>query len=527
MQKSINLILLFSILFLLALYSKHARAQMPGDNLFFAPIVHVVNITFSQPDYWNLLTTNYDSSIDKDTGIYIVSKITIDSLTFDSVGIRLKGNSSYKHPGFKKPFKISFNQYISNQNFDNLKQINFNNGYLDPSMMREKLMLDFLNQKEIPAPRCAYAEVNFNGAYVGLYKIVEEVDKIFLKSHFGNKKGNLYKGDPSGTLEFKGEAKWNYYEDYNLKTNETINDWTDLIKFINQINNSAQADFKNITDGVFNSSPFIKAWAANNLFVNLDSYFNFPHNYYLYHNQSTQKFEWITWDVSVSFGVFPLYSEKRASNLEVLFIPNRRQKHPLTVKMLETEDYKNEYLNAFCNFLYNDFKEEILFPKIDSLYKILHPFIERELPSNQMYSLNDFEQNISEGTIKKWWYQAPGLKSFITARRNFVINRLCEMKWSCEKGQNIKESRNEILTIYPNPTAGDLKVELKILEPESRKVDYQITNTLGEIVYRESSIAIGNGYQITLPGVLFDPGIYILSAISGCESYNQKIVVIK
>lgn len=504
-----------------------AFSQKAGDNLFNSSFVHYINIRFSQPGYWEQLTGNYETTKNQDTNIYIPASILIDSISLDSIGVRLKGNSTYGHPGLKKPVKLSFDKFIPNQAFDKLKQLNLHNGYFDPTMMREKLMLDFLNEKGIPAPRCTYAEVYFNGDYIGLFKIVEEVDKKFLKTHFGNNDGNLFKGDPSGTLEWKGGAQWDYYSDYDLKTNEKENDWDDLVHFIDVLNNSAMADFKRNTGRVFNASPFIRAWAANNLFVNLDSYFFLPHNYYLYHNESSGQFEWITWDVSVSFGVFPLFSEKRSETLDILYLPVQRHKHPLTYNMLETEDYRKEYLNAVCDFLYNDFTEENLFPKIDSIAAMIRPYIEREAPSNQMYSPGDFEKNLSGGSIKKWWYEAPGLKSFITSRRNFAIQRMCELKWSCVKGESIKDSSGRVVHVYPNPSTEEITVDIEVLEPESRHIEYKIVNLLGETVFTESALAPGSEYIRTFPTARLIPGIYILSAISGCESYNKKIVVIK
>lgn len=527
MVKKISRWLILAIGAVMAFAGGEAFSQKAGDNLFNSPLVHYVNIRFAQPDYWLQMTSNYESTKETDTNIYVTANITIDSISIDSIGVRLKGNSTYDHPGLKKPLKLSFDEFISNQTFDKLKRLNLHNGYFDPTMMREKLMLDFLNEKGLPAPRCTYAEVHFNGTYIGLFKIVEEIDKKFLKTHFGNNDGNLFKGDPSGTLEWEGSAQWDYYDAYDLKTNEAENNWDDLVHFIDVLNNSPMAGFKQNTDMIFNSSPFIRAWAANNLFVNMDSYFFLPHNYYLYHNESTDKFDWITWDVSVSFGVFPLMSERRTEKLDILYLPVQRHKHPLTYKMLETNDYRKEYLNAICGFLYNDFTEENLFPKIDSLTNILRPFIAKESSSNQTYSLKDFEKNISNGTYKKWWYEIPGLKSFITDRRNFVINRLCELNWSCVKGESIKDSVNQVMNVYPNPSMDKVTLEIKILEPESRDIEYKIVNLLGETIFTESARATGSQYVCTLSTDKFISGIYILSATSGCESYNKKIVVIK
>lgn len=515
------------ILYVLLLINSKVQAANPGDSLFSSSQIHSVNIDFAQWDYWMQLTANYEKTVNADSNIYLLASVTIDSIKLDSVGVRLKGNSTYKHDGMKKPLKLSFNEFIDYQRFDRLKQLNLHNGYMDPTMMREKLMLDFLNARNIPAPRCTYAEVYFNGSYIGLYKMVEEVDKRFLTTHFGNNEGNLYKGDPEGNLEWKGNNQEKYYASYDLKTNEPINNWDDLVHFIDIVNNTPMGNFKTETDRFFNAEEFIRAWAANNLFVNLDSYFFLPHNYYLYQNESSGKFEWITWDVSVSFGVFPLFKGKRSEQVDILYLPIQRHKHPLTYKMLETDDYRNQYLRAMCDFLYNDFTEQKLFPVIDSLTERIRPHLEKESPDNQMYSVADFDKNLSGGEYKNWLYEVPGLKSFIGARRNNVINQLCEMRWSCESGGSIKDSVDYIMNVYPNPASGNVNFEISLLEPENRIINYKVVNLFGEIIFDENSESPAATWSQQFSVQNLPSGIYILSASTGCISYNKKIVVIK
>ena len=118
-----------------------ASAQTEGNNVFGPEHILQVDIDFYSPSYWNVLLTEYDGEQN-----YIPAAITIatevDTTTLDSVGIRLKGNSSMNHPGNKKPFKVDFNRFISGQAYDLLKKLNFNNGFKDPTFAREKVFLD-------------------------------------------------------------------------------------------------------------------------------------------------------------------------------------------------------------------------------------------------------------------------------------------------------------------------------------------------------------------------------------------------
>lgn len=80
-------------------------AQIEGDSLFSTAKVHVIQLSFSQGNYWNLLTTGKAFDDANDTSTYIPGIVTIDGTLLDSVGVQLKGNSSYyNYPGNKKPF---------------------------------------------------------------------------------------------------------------------------------------------------------------------------------------------------------------------------------------------------------------------------------------------------------------------------------------------------------------------------------------------------------------------------------------
>ena len=169
---------------LLAINTQLVFSQNPGDTIFSSSQIHNINITFSQPDFWDSLMhyKQHADSFNLSTQS-MMGNIYVDGTLIDSVGVTLKGNSSYGYPGRKKSIKVVFNQYIKGKKLEGLTLINFNNNTLDPTMMREKLLLDFMNKKGLPAPRCTYAKVSYNGQYVGLYKMIEQVDKEFIKTH--------------------------------------------------------------------------------------------------------------------------------------------------------------------------------------------------------------------------------------------------------------------------------------------------------------------------------------------------------
>ena len=462
-----------------------------GDSTFFSSQIHKIDINFSQIGYWDSLVAN--KPLDK----MMVGQVVINGVTYDSCGVQFKGNSSYNAPGNKKPFKIDFNEYLSGQNFDGLKTINLNNCMKDPTLMREKIMLDFCRENQIPAPRSTYAKLYLNGQYWGLYSLVEQMDKTALDRLFNENEGNLFKGDPNGTLQWYGTADSSYQSKYELKTNKTANDFSDLIHLIDVLNNTPSASFYDSLEKVLETESVIKAWAADIIFSNLDSYRGSGHNYYIYHDTIIDKFRWIIWDVNEVFGNFNMgMTVQQLESLSLFYIPNPVNSRPLTNKMNQNSTYKSEYINTVCDMLSNSFTSQKLNAKIDSLYNKIKPDVYAD--TKKPYTNQNFEDNINMTVMNN----IPGLKSFITNRRSSLISQLAAN--GCFVGEEELAESSRSLQVYPNPNSG--KFNLKISGFENLKMEkLKIYNVLGEEVYSKQLTTSNEQLSTNLPS-----GIYFL-----------------
>ena len=173
-------------------------AQADEADVFFDDsYVHDVYITFADSNWYSTL---YNSHANDPDDPYFPASVECDGVTIDPVGVRFKGNSSFSIPGVKKSFKIDFNVYDDDTTFVGLKKLNLNNGFKDPTMMRAKLFLDFAGAF-VPSIRAVHTRLYVNGTYWGLYTAVEQVDKTFAQSRFGDDEdGNLFKGAASDDL---------------------------------------------------------------------------------------------------------------------------------------------------------------------------------------------------------------------------------------------------------------------------------------------------------------------------------------
>jgi spore coat protein CotH len=126
---------------------------------------------------------------------YVRANFWFDGEPYRNVAIRPKGMSSLMsgRESGRMPLKVDFNFFNFAQNFRGIRKLSLNNGFSDPSFIRETIGYELFEQMNLPTPRRAFADVWVNNHHLGLYTIVEQVDKTFLRRNFANPEGNLYK----------------------------------------------------------------------------------------------------------------------------------------------------------------------------------------------------------------------------------------------------------------------------------------------------------------------------------------------
>ena len=487
-----------------------ANAQAPGDNFFAAWVVHEIHFDFAQTSFWDSLTVNY--TLDQ----YMAANVSIDGIAYPNSGVKYKGNSSYNNPGAKKPFRIDLSEYTDGQAHDGLKKWVLNNGFKDPTMLREKIMLDFLNENQVVAPRAAFAKLFVNGQYRGIYTVVEDVNKTFLEDRFGNKNGNLFKGDPKGTLAWKGWGQPMYQNDYELKTNETENNWMDLIRAINVLNNTPLAQLPDSLPAYIHLDSWFDYWAAHTIFVNLDSYIGSGHNYFVYHNTETAQLEWITWDVNEAFGNFQM-------NLSLTALKNMAYNHiqnpnarPMMAQTLAVDDFQQAFEEHTCALLAR-FSNAILDPKIDSLANLIRADLYAD--PFKFFTNSQFELNLEQDLMVSGVPGANGilgLKSFVLARRNALIQQLAQVGCTVS---NTDIPAPDGLAVFPNPCSDILHI--RSVWPSEGTA--HLLDLTGKSLLQRT---INSGGWLALPTQQLPAGMYLLqiSYASGA-SIIRKIAV--
>ena len=111
---------------------------------------------------------------------------------YGPVGIRIKGEQSYRDIDEKPSLKIKFSEYQDDGRFLGMRRIVFNNMIGDNSMLRERLAYRVFREYGSPAPRANHVNVFVNGERYGLYANVENTDEELLKEWFDNDEGSMW-----------------------------------------------------------------------------------------------------------------------------------------------------------------------------------------------------------------------------------------------------------------------------------------------------------------------------------------------
>lgn len=406
--------------FVIALF---AAITLQAQTFYDLNTVQKIEITFAQSN-WDQLLDNEKASTEN----YIMAQsVTINGQVFDSVGVKYKGNSTYRANQTKNPFHIELDTY-KDHIYETYTDIKLSNVANDPSFLREVLSYQILRQY-MDAPLSNYANVYVNGTLIGLYSNSEAVSKKFVKSRFGSKKNTFVKCNPPAgagpgssdypNLVYLGTDSSKYYASYELKS---TGGWNELINLTDTLSNSLSS-----IEDILDVDRALWMLAFNNVLVNLDSYSGeFAQNYYLYRNDN-QLFLPVVWDLNESFGRFSmtgsgsLNSTTAKSNMTHLLHQNDAS-YPLIKQLLSVPMYKRMYLAHIKTMLEENFDNKTYITTAEDLQKVIDADVQAD--GNKFFTYTNFKDNLNSDIRSgggPGGSTTPGISNLMNARSSYLL----------------------------------------------------------------------------------------------------------
>jgi len=372
----------------------------------------VAEVEFTTPDGFPVIMGDYISSGTPD---YVDAGFRFEDEELASTGLRLRApvTAGGGVTELKYSLRVNFN-YYNGPRFHGIDRIHFANNKNDPSLMREILFSRALKAMNVPAPRTSYAWVLADGTALGLYTMVEMVDVRFARALWGVENnadgGNLYKCEPitatdnGCSLAWAGDSKSDYLkacleEDgcgLQLKSNEKdplLNNYSDLIDFLDFLNNSTETEFAAGIEAVFDVDSFLRYLAVATALSDYQGYLGAIDNFYLYHRPDTGRFVFIPWDHNKAMGLTTCTLAVHPSGADPETPECTDANRPLVDRILAVDAFRATYLGYVQEVVDTVLAPTAMQAWVDELEALIVDRI--PLDPNCQYSLTQHQIGIS------------------------------------------------------------------------------------------------------------------------------------
>jgi putative membrane-bound dehydrogenase-like protein len=350
--------------------------------------------------------------------------LTADGKTYKKTGVRYAGDITYftSSRGLKRPLKIDLAKF-DEQQFHGLTSFHLHSMPMDPAKSREVLAYGVFRAAGVPAPRTAFAEVTltvpgkYDKEYLGLFTVVENVDKRFLDDRFQSDKGLLMKPFGLRGLDHLGDDWDKYKGQYRPQAEPTKEEAKRFIELARLVNKASDEEFKKEIDAYLDVDEFLRFMAANSLVANLESFLALGHNYNLYLNPKTNKFIFIPGDLEFSMANFLLMGT--ADQLMDLSLAHPYPgENKLPDRLLAIKEINEKYQKLLKELSENVFTKEQLLKDAEAIEKATKEIRDKEAKATAA------RKEPAPGFGPPGGPQPPDLKKFIEKRTESVTAQL-------------------------------------------------------------------------------------------------------
>lgn len=294
-----------------------AVATAGADNvaLYDNSVVHDIAVTFDQAAY-DTMVDAYVSSQDKE---WIEATITIDGVTLDRVGMRLKGNSSLRGlaraggaggggampSGVTRsepeslPWLVRFDKFVDGQTYQGRTEVVIRGNNTETSL-NEAVALELVGLSGAATQKAFSTRFTVNGGTEVLRLAIESPNDDWEESTFDSE-GILYKAESTGDYSYRGTDPKAYDEIFDQESDTDSENLAPLISFLDFINNSNDATFSSDLGKHLDVAAFARYLALQELVGNFDDIDGPGNNAYLRYDEATKQFTVLSWDLNLAF----------------------------------------------------------------------------------------------------------------------------------------------------------------------------------------------------------------------------------
>ncbi len=402
---SLSLRLLVGIVLALAI-PLGARAQ----DLYDTTVLRTMAFQFHDANWLSLLRANYTSQTN------ILADLTVDGVTYPSVGVRIRGNTSYTAlPAGSEKFSLNveMDAVDPEQSLMGYGSLNLNNAFHDPTFCREVLYNNYVAQF-MPHPRANHVVVTLNGQNWGVYANVQQFNKTMLSTHFADTGGLRIKcaNNPNGPgLRYNGSSA-SGYTGYEIKDDGGLADpWGALIAVCNAVTNGVLSTWQTTIDPTFAVDPSIWSVVFENILTDDDSYVNKGADFMTYRNPTDGRTYLLQTDANETF-------TQTTWSPTLNFTASTK---PVLSRVLSVAELRQRYF-AHYRVAKADLSWAYFEPRATALRNLIDSAVQAD--PKKLYSYTLFQNNFTSSVTLPYPGPAggtvPGLEQFMNSRATLL-----------------------------------------------------------------------------------------------------------
>ena len=212
---------------------------------------------------------------------YVPATVREGGLVYSNVMVHLKGAiGSFRKFDEKPGLTVKFGD--TNAPFHGLNKLHLNNSVQDSTYLSEWVCGELFRAAGVPTPRVSHALVELNGRRLGLYVLIESVNRPFLARYFPNTHGNVY--GQSGNADVNAPL--------HIMSGHGDTNRTDLRRLAVAARGSDPERLAKVLD----VDRFISFMALEVMLSHWDGYTFSAHNYRVFHDLDADKMVFIPHD---------------------------------------------------------------------------------------------------------------------------------------------------------------------------------------------------------------------------------------
>jgi hypothetical protein len=385
--------------------------------------------------------------------------------------------------------------------------------FADKSLLRNALIYELARKTGQWAPRVVFCELILNGQYMGLYNLIEDIDRSHARLGLARLKPEDVSGmDVTGGYILKYDKGSDYIQlDYpkphKIQPEQKSYITSFFENYLQVVGSGNIFDEHRGVQNIIDYQSLTDYIIISELGKNCDAYL---FSSYMHKDRDDKdgrlKFGPV-WDFDLCFGNTDFQEGARTYGWQFEYYRNNRfniKRHFMDTNLVNLFQSRWELMRS--SFLSND----SLFARIDTLTSELMPAIERNYAVWPVidkplffpaYSVNSYHEEI--GHIKNW----------IAARTAWIDRNIGQIYYKnpYQEGTSVFSEKwhNSPVHVFPNPFSSVLY--LQVNGSNNINVTYNITSISGQKVLSGKQNLLHNGQNEIIIGTkMLQPGIYVL-----------------